>query len=163
MQKILFLAAVLFVGIGTARSESLDEAVNRFLAGEKIDVTNIENLEELSKQAILKVKTGDHGAQYLNTIKLSIVYSSEDAYSPLNSFLVTDANSQKKTYLVIKAMYEKNKTPLLAYALVCPALYVDDKEILPELFAKIAENKPLKNHFDWIYVKIWKPRLDPDF
>ena len=51
---------------------------------------------------------------------------------------------------------------MLGYALVCPAMYVDDMEILPELIAKISENKPLKARFDEMYLKIWKPRLDPD-
>jgi hypothetical protein len=35
-------------------------------------------------------------------------------------------------------------------------------ELLPELFAKIAANKPLKARFDEVYAKFWKPRLDPD-
>ncbi len=50
-----------------------------------------------------------------------------------------------------------------AYALVCPAMYVNDFALLPELVAKIGENKHLKAHFDKVYTTRWKPLLDPDF
>lgn len=118
MKRFLISASLLLLGLGTVHSNTLDEAVARFLAGEKIEAGILDNL--------------------------------------------TDSRTQKKTYSELKAIYEKNKTPLLAYALVCPAMYVDDMEILPELFAKIAENQPLKARFDEVYAKFWKPRLDPD-
>lgn len=76
---------------------------------------------------------------------------------------MTNERSQKKTYEQLKAIYDKSPTPVVAYALVCPAMFTNHFEILPELIKKIEENMVLKAHFDHVYSSYWKPRLDPDF
>ena len=105
----------------------------------------------------------NNGSRYLRQIKRSILDPVRNGGWPWRStYVLADSKTQQKTYSELKAIYEKDKTPLVAYALVCPAMYVDDMEILPELFAKIAENQPLKARFDEVYATFWKPRLDPD-
>jgi len=164
MKYLLFFIFLLFIGLETVRSETLDEAVGRFLAGEKIEAAMLENITD---DPVKPVSEGgdvqNNGSRYLNQIKVSILDPVRNGGWPWRStYILSDSRTQKKTYSELKAIYEKNKTPLLAFALVCPAMYVDDMELLPELFAKIAENKPLKARFDEVYAKFWKPRLDPD-
>jgi len=164
MKYSLFITLLLFIGQGTSRSETTDEAVARFLAGEKIEAAS---LEKITGNPIKPVSEGgevvNNGSLYLNQIKISILDPVRNGGWPWRStYVLTDSRTQKQTYTELKAIYMKDKSPLVAYALVCPAMYVDDMEILPELFAKIAENKPLKARFDEVYAKFWKPRLDPD-
>lgn len=163
MKYNILLPAFLFFIITSARSENLDQAVDRFLVGEKLNAGDYKHIKLPSDKAPAKIDPVLAGDEYMLEIKLSIVDPNNHCVRPLNSHLVSTVRSQKMTYLEIKARYEKNKTPLLAYALVCPALFVDDREILPELFAKIGENQALKTHFDFIYMRFWKARLDPDF
>lgn len=165
MKLFLISATLLFFGLGTVRSETLDEAIARFLAGEKIEAGILGNLTATPvKPASEGGEVANNGSRYLSQIKRSILDPVRNGGWPWRStYVLTDSKTQKKTYSELKAIYEKNKTPLVAYALVCPAMYVDDMEILPELFAKIAENQPLKARFDEVYAKFWEPRLDPDF
>lgn len=164
MKNCLLSATLLLISFGNVRSETLDEAVTRFLAGEKIDAAALENIYDPPvKPDSEGGEVVNNGSRYLRQVKVSIVDPLKNGGWPWRStYILSDSRTQKKTYLELKAMYEKNKTPLVAYALVCPAMYVDDMEILPELFAKIADNQPLKARFDEVYAKFWKPRLDPD-
>jgi len=164
MKKVLIPITLLFIGLGTVRSETLEEAIDRFLAGEKIETGIVENLTPTKVlPAPEKGYASNNGSRYLLQVQCSILDPIRHGGWPWRStYILSDSRTQKKTYSELKAIYDKEKTPLLAYALVCPALYVGDTEILPELFAKIAENKPLKARFDEVYEKFWKPRLDPD-
>ena len=164
MKYPLFISILLLIGPGTLRSETLDEAVARFLAGEKIDAASLEKITDAPvKPAPEGGDVANNGSRYLKQVKISILDPVRNGGWPWRStYVLTDSRTQRQTYSELKAIYMKNKTPLVAYALVCPAMYVDDMEILPELFAKIAENKPLKARFDEVYAKFWKPRLDPE-
>jgi len=164
MKYILFTTALLTIALSSARSETMDEVLDRFLAGEKIERAMLENItDDPVKPGPVAAEVVNNGSRYLNQVKVSILDPVRNGGWPFRStYILSDSRTQKKTYLELKAIYEKNKTPLVAYALVCPAMYVDDMEMLPELFAKIAENKPLKAMFDEVYAKFWKPRLDPD-
>lgn len=146
MNHLKLSAALLLISFGTVRSEMLDEAVGRFLAGEKIEAGILETLTparvnpDSGRQQVF-----NNGSNYLRQIKRSILDPSHNSGWPWRSpYVLTDSKTQKVTYTELKAIYEKDKSPLVAYALVCPAMYVDDMEILPELFAKIAENKMLR-------------------
>lgn len=163
MKHLTAFAIILLFSFGIARSETLEEAFVRFLSGEKISEEEAKKLTDRYKTPAEAGGVNNDGSEYLSQIKLSVVDPVRNGGWPLRSSLVYEEKSQKKTYRELKAIYDKNKTPTVAYALVCPAMMVDDMEILPELFAKIAENKPLKAHFDNVFATQWKPRLDPDF
>lgn len=164
MKHFLISTTLLFMGLGSLRAETIDQAVERFLAGEKIDEAMLKNITDDPVKPV--AEGGDvvnNGSRYLTQVKISILDPVKNGGWPFRStYVLADSRTQKKTYSELKAIYGKNKTPLVAYALVCPAMYVDDMEILPALIAKIAENKPLKARFDEVYAKFWKPRLDPD-
>lgn len=164
MKHFLLCTTLLFIGLGNARSETLDEAVGRFLAGEKIEAGILETLTATPVESTSGgPRVFNNGSNYLRQVKRSILDPLRNGGWPWRStYVLAGSQTQKKTYSELKAIYEKDKTPLVAYALVCPAMYVDDMKLLPELFAKIAENQPLKARFDEVYAKFWKPRLDPD-
>lgn len=163
MKHLTASAMILLLSFVNVRSETLEEAFTRFLAGEKISADEARKLTDIYGPASEAGGVDNAGSLYLKEIKRSVVDPVKNGGRPLRSSLVYEERSQKETYRELKAIYEKNKSPIVAYALVCPAMMVDDMEILPELFAKIAENKPLKAHFDNVYATSWKPRLDPDF
>lgn len=164
MKRFLFSAILLLGGLGAVRCETIDQAVARFLAGEKITAEDFAKLEKTKPSGVEGDGVVNNGSRYLMKVKISILDPDRNGGWPWrSSYVFSDSRTQKRTYTELKAIYDKHKTPLLAYALVCPAMYVDDMELLPELIAKIAENKPLKARFDEVYAKFWKPHLDPDF
>lgn len=163
MKLLTASGILLFLTFGIMRAETLEEALTRFLAGETISTEEAEKLTDSLGPASEAGGADNFGSRYLKQIKRSIVDPVRNGGWPLRSSLVSEEKSQKTTYLELKAIYAINKSPIVAYALVCPAMMADDMEILPELFAKIGENKPLKAHFDKVYATWWKPRLDPDF
>lgn len=163
MKHLIAAAIILFSATGFVRSETLDEAFTRFMAGEKISKQEAESLTSLYGPASEADGVDNNGSWYLKHVKRSIINPAGYGGGPLHSSYVKDEKSIRTTYHQLKEIYQKCKSPITAYALVCPAMLVDDMEILPELFAKIAENKHLKAHFDKVYATSWKPRLDPDF
>jgi hypothetical protein len=148
---------------GFAQAETLDEAMGRFLAGETLTPQEVDAITD--RQGFEPNADGvrNDGTFYLYRIKCSILDPVKHGGWPLRIDLVDDERGQTKTYRELKAIYQKDKSPVVAYALVCPAMFVNDFDLLPELIAKIGENKHLKAHFDKVYASYWKPRLDPDF
>lgn len=162
--KVFFLCAVtLLTSSLTAFAETLDQALDRFLTGEKITREQIDAISDMQGFGPLVDGKRNNGSIYLQLVQRSIVDPARHGGWPTRSEMINDLKTQAKTYLELKAIYEKQKTPVTAYALVCPAMFVNDFKLLPELIAKIGENKHLKAHFDHVYTTIWKPRLDPDF
>lgn len=163
MKHLVIAAFILLSSLEVVCSETPDGALARFLNGEKICGEELDKLTNVYGPAKEAAGANNDGAWYLNAIVLSVIDPAKNGGRPLHSSYVREEKSREKTYRELKAIYEKTKSPIVAYALVCPAMLLDDMEILPELFAKIAENKYLKAHFDNVYAKKWKPRLDPDF
>jgi hypothetical protein len=145
------------------RAETLDEALARFLAGETLTRQEIDGITDMQGFGPLVDGKRNNGSIYLQSVKRSIVDPARHGGWPTRSEHVYEERTQAKTYRELKAIYEKDKSPVVAYALVCPAMYVNDFALLPELVAKIGENKHLKAHFDKVYTTRWKPLLDPDF
>lgn len=146
-----------------SQAETLDQALERVLGGKTLANEEIAAITDRVGGGPSVDGKRNSGSVYLHEVKRSIVNPDEEGDWPLRSNLVYEERDQAKTYRELKAIYEKHKTPVVAYALVCPAMFVNDFKLLPELFAKIGENKVLKARFDKVYASHWKPRLDPDF
>lgn len=148
---------------GCAFAETLDQAIERFLAGGNVTEEQFDAITDWRGIGPTIEGKSNNGTIYLHILKRSILDPVRQGGWPIRSVYVKDEWEQAKTYRELKAIYEKDKSPIVAYALVCPTMYVNDFDLLPELIAKIGENKHLKAHFDKVYATYWKPRLDPDF
>lgn len=163
MKQFFSIASTFWMLCFPLSALTVEEGMQRFLKGEKITAEEMEAITGRHAPAAEAPEIMNDGSHYLNFVKLSIMDPAHHGGWPYRIDLMDNERSQKKTYNELKAIYEKNKTPVVAYALVCPAMFVNDWKILPELFKKIEENSILKAHFDEVYTKLWKPRLDPDF
>jgi hypothetical protein len=163
MSNCLILLASLLACAGIVRAETLEQALGRFLAGETITAEEVAGITDMRWPQPAWGGNENQGSTYLYQIKCTILDPRELSDWPVHCDLLWDERVQAITYRELKAIYMKDKTPVTAYALVCPAMFVNDFDLLPELIAKIAENKPLKAQFDEFYAKRWKPHLDPDF
>lgn len=163
MKIFLICAISLLPCAGFTQAETLDQALIRLFAGETLTPQELDAITD--KHGLEANADGvlNNGTIYLNQVKRSILDPVRQGGWPLRSDYVHEEREQVKTYRELKVIYEKQKTPVVAYALVCPAMFVNDFGLLPELIAKIGENKMLKAHFDKVYASYWKPRLDPDF
>lgn len=163
MKVLLCCAWALLTSCSGAFAETLDQAIDRFLGGAKFTREQIDAITDMHGLGPAVDGKRNDGTIYLHLVKRSIIDPARHGGWPTRGDIITDVRTKSKTYRELKAIYEKQKTPLTAYALVCPAMFVNDFKLLPELIEKIGENKHLKAHFDHVYTTIWKPRLDPDF
>jgi hypothetical protein len=162
--KILLICALSWLSsFVNADAETVDQALERLLAGGRVTAEELEAITDMDGRGPLVDGKRSCGSIYLHTVKQSIVDPVKHGGWPIRSEYVSTDKAQARTYRELKAIYEKDKSPVVAYALVCPAMFVNDFDLLPELFAKIGENKNLKAYFDKVYAAYWKPRLDPDF
>lgn len=165
MQTLLIPLSVLSFLVSTplAFAETVNEAIERFLGGEVFTEKDLHSISDIQNSGPRVDGNRNNGSKFLHLMKCSIINPIEDGDWWFRSDFIFEERAQATTYRELKAIYEKDKSPIVAYALVCPAMYVNDFELLPELIAKIGENKHLKAHFDKVYASYWKPRLDPDF
>ncbi|MFY7817723.1 MAG: hypothetical protein ACOVRB_05090 [Akkermansiaceae bacterium] len=163
MKSFFCFTYLILIFATCARGMTIDEAVTLFLKGETISEEEADKVSGRHQAAAEANGINNDGSLYLNSVKMSVISPVRHGGWPYRSSLMDNEREQRKTYNELKAIYEKNPTPMVAYALVCPAMFVNDFKILPELFKKIGENPYLKTHFDQVYAKQWKPRLDPDF
>jgi hypothetical protein len=160
MKLFLVFTISLSLCAGFAQAETADEALERLFAGKQVTPEEVDAITGNHGNA---GNVSNNGTFYLHKVKLSILDPVKHGGWPYRIDMILEEREQVKTYRELKANYDKDKSPVVAYALVCPAMFVNNFEILPELFAKIGENKILKAHFDKVYASHWKPLLDPDF
>lgn len=163
MKPLLVFIWLLVLCAPITRGETLEVALTRFLAGETITKNDLAGITDMKWPQPSDGKEHNQGSTYLYQVKRAIISPVELYKWPVHSDLLWEERKQAVTYRELMAIYDKDKTPINAYALVCPAMYVNRFDLLPELIAKISENKHLKAHFDKVYASYWKPQLDPEF
>lgn len=163
MNVLPICAASMLLAMVMTCAETVDQAVGRFLAGETLSGKDHYGTSDLNFTGPPVDGQVNNGTEFLHQMKCSIIDPDGEGDWWKRSELVRMERQQAKTYRELKAIYGKHKTPIVAFALICPAMYVNDFDLLPELIEKIGENKHLKAHFDKVYASHWKPMLDPDF
>lgn len=118
-------------------------------------------------RATIKSVLADHGRAYdravaqlyLSEVKASIIDPENHGGWPYRSFLVMDKGSLSEDLLTeLKREYAENPNPVLAYALICPALYASDETLVGQLEAYLKLTDPYLYKMEQGHVnQYWRP------
>lgn len=118
-------------------------------------------------RAAIKTALGNDGQAYdravaqlyLSEVKASILDPENHGGWPYRSFLVMDGGSQLEALFdELKRAYGESPNPILAYALVCPALYARDEALVGQLEAYLKLTDPYLYRMEQARVNdYWRP------
>jgi hypothetical protein len=157
--SLLFTLVVGFwFGASWARADQLDDVIASMRSGASAPANKKDILKGTS-EAAYKAYTDSIVDLYLQEIKFSIIDPDDNGGWPFRSFLVeSDFYSRKHLTNALKERFDKKPDALLAYALVCPALYVSDTALVDRLERYLKDNDPFLYKLEQIQIaQYWRP------
>jgi len=146
-RSLFLLGAGLLTLVPLARADQLDDMITALRVGAAFDSSKL-GTNLLSAAADLSNSTtnafSDAEANlYLYEIKLSIVDPASEGGWPYRSFLIqTDVNLRTMLTGTLTARFSATPNSVLAYALICPALYAKDEKQVASLESYLKVNDP---------------------
>jgi len=163
--------SLLLVGLGLlaatpfARADQLDDMITALRVGAKFDSSNlglnlITTIAPLSSSLSSAFDTAAANL-YLNEIKLSIIDPANEGGWPYRSFLIEDdVNLRKMLTQGLTSRYATAPDPVLAYAMICPALYAADEKQVASLEGYLKANDPFLYKIEQSNVaQYWRPNI----
>jgi hypothetical protein len=154
--SILFaLASCLLFGPSPARADQLDDLISSIKKGVAVDAAQRTEVIHTTGDAAFKSYCDGMATLYLQEIKTAIVDPDHNGGWPVRSFLTEGADPYLRVGLT-KALHDRfDKKPysVLAYALICPALYTGDDKLVDQA------QTYLKDHDSFLY-KMEQTQID---
>ena len=158
MKKIyvlLALAICLLLCSSRARADQLDDLISSMRKGVAVDADK--RKEIIHETGVTAYNSYSEGVAtlYLQEVKESIADPDSNGGWPYRSFLTEGANPYARGRLAktLKDRFDKKPYSVLAYTLICPALYTGDDKLLEEA------QSYLKDHDSFLY-KMEQAQID---
>lgn len=141
-----------------ARADQLDDMIAAMRKGAPAPA-NKKEIIKTAAAAFGKAYTDSIVDLYLEEVKFSIVDSTNDGGWPYRSFLVEDDPILREGVTKgLKERYKEKPDPILAYALICPALYEDDAAMVGHLERYLKDNDPYLFKLEQTQIDtFWRP------
>ena len=156
----IFLASALCLGIFTprARADKLDDMIAAMRNGAAAPADKKEIMKTMGVAA-QKTFADSIADMYLLEVKFSIIDSENNGGWPYRSFLVEeDPVLRNELTKALEERYKGKPDPILAYALICPAIYADDAALVDRLHEYLKDNDPFLYKLEQAHIdKYWRP------
>lgn len=123
--------------------DPLDEIISARRRGEPPGDANAE--QEAIQKRLVTTSNAEHTAMtnaYLAQVKASIIDPEHHAGWPCRSWLVYQPTPRRQITPILKLRFERTPDAMLAYAVICPALYAKDEALLNRALAYLEKNDP---------------------
>jgi len=146
--SILFaLAGGLLLCASRTPADQLDDLISSIKKGVAVDAAQRTEVIRTTGEAAFKSYCDGMATLYLQEIKTAIVDPDDNGGWPVRSFLTEGANPFLRVDLTkaLKERFDKKPYSVLAYALICPALYTGDDKLVDQA------QSYLKDHDSFLY------------
>jgi hypothetical protein len=153
---ILFaLASCLLLCTSRARADQLDDLISSMKKGVAVDADQRKEIIHATGEAAFKSYCDGMATLYLQEIKTAIVDPDHNGGWPVRSFLTEGADPYLRVGLTkaLQGRFDKKPYSVLAYALICPALYTGDDKLVDQA------QSYLKDHDSFLY-KMEQTQID---
>ena len=152
---ILALSSCLALCAPLVRADQLDDLISSLRKGVAVDADKRKEIIHTTGEAAFKSYCDGMATLYLQEIKTAIVDPDHNGGWPVRSFLTEGADPYLRVGLTkaLQDRFEKKPYSVLAYALVCPALYTGDDKLVDEA------QMYLKDHDSFLY-KMEQTQID---
>lgn len=140
------------------RADQLDDMIAAMRNGTPAPA-NRKEIMKTAGAAAGKAYTDSIVNLYLEEVKASIVDTTDNGGWPYRSFLVEDDTLLREGVAKgLRERYKEKPDPILAYALICPALYEDDAALVGRLESYLKDNDPFLFKLEQAQIaKYWRP------
>ena len=151
----LALACCLLLGPSLARADQLDDLISSIKKGVAVDADQRKEIIQTTSDAAFKSYCNGMATLYLQEIKTAIVDPDHNGGWPVRSFLTEGADPYLRVGLTkaLQDRFDKKPYSVLAYALICPALYTGDDKLVDQA------QTYLKDHDSFLY-KMEQTQID---
>ncbi len=159
MKAILVASLLPFLTIASVLGDEIDDLVDDLVSGgsPRMEMSKWMSLQKASDTKFEKDFQTIAADWYLAQVKWSIVDQERHGGWPFRSFLVMDKGNRILVMKELKQRYAAGKSPLLAYALIAPAIYEADQALEKEVVAKADESPKLRSILNQQLESIWYP------
>jgi hypothetical protein len=142
---LLALSSCLF--LCSSRADQLDDLISSMRKGAAVDAAKRAEIIQTTNKVAFKSYCDGMATLYLQEIKTAIVDPDSNGGWPVRSFLTEGADPylRKSLTKTLEDRFDKRPYSVLAYALICPALYTGDDKLVDEAQAY------LKDHDSFLY------------
>jgi hypothetical protein len=153
----IFLALASFLAFCAplARADQLDDLISGLRKGVAVDADQRKEIIRTTGEAAFKSYCEGMATLYLQEIKTAIVDPDHNGGWPVRSFLTEGADPYLRVGLTkaLQDRFDKKPYSVLAYALICPAIYTGDDKLVDEA------QTYLKDHDSFLY-KMEQTQID---
>jgi hypothetical protein len=145
--KALFLpltAVCLLLRPGAARADQVDDLIADLRSGAvtTVDAAKRDEALKADHAKANEIYANGLAALYLSEIKISILEPEKGGGWPYRSFLMGDIGMRANLTQALTKRFEEKPDSILAFALICPALFARDDGLLARAEAYLKENDP---------------------
>jgi len=146
----------------TARADQVDDLIADLRSGAVTTVDAVKRDEALKadQKKAYEIYSNGLAALYVFEIKVSILEPEKGGGWPYRSFLVLDIGMRGNLTRALTERFEEKPDSMLAFALICPALYARDDGLLGRAESYLKENDPYL--YKIVQAKIdhsWRPYI----
>jgi hypothetical protein len=147
ISNLLALASCLALCAPLARADQLDDLISGLRKGVAVDADKRKEIIHTTGEAAFNSYCEGMATLYLQEIKTAIVDPDHNGGWPVRSFLTEGADPYLRKGLTkaLQDRFDKKPYSVLAYALICPALYTGDDKLVDEA------QMYLKDHDSFLY------------
>jgi hypothetical protein len=150
-----FLALTSCLFLCASRADQLDDLISSIKKGAPVDAAKRTEAIRMTSDTAFKSYCDGMATLYLQEIKTAIVDPDHNGGWPVRSFLTEGADPYLRVGLAkaLQDRFDKKPYPVLAYAMICPALYTANDKLVDEA------QSYLKDHDSYLY-KMEQAQID---
>jgi hypothetical protein len=144
MKTVLRIAGAFCVGaiLPSAAADALDEAIDGMRKGTPVGAAIREQIVQRGLSATSSAYFNALADRYVSQVKASIIDEENHGGWPCRSSLIYNTSTRRSLTSFLKSRFDRKPNPVLAYALICPALFAKDDVLLKRAIAYLQTNDP---------------------
>ena len=161
MKTTPWLACVvcLACAVPALRADQIDDLLSRMRSGAPpLDSTTQNQVVQSALSRTSSAHARAIADAYIAQVKASIVDDANHGGWPCRSWLVYQATPRRTLTSVLKSRFDSNPDAILAYALICPAIYAKDDALMNRALDYLKKFDPfLHQHAQTRMAQFWLP------
>jgi len=156
------LASCLLLCASRAQADQLDDVISNMRTGVAVDPAQRKAIIRTTAEAAFNSYAEGMATLYLQEIKAAIVDPEHNGGWPNRSFLTEGADSYFRVALTkaLQDRFDKKPDGVLAYALICPALYTGNDKLVDEAQSYLKDNDPFLYKIEQTQIdSYWRPYI----
>jgi hypothetical protein len=156
------LASCILLCASRAQADQLDDLISNMRTGVAVDADQRKAIIHATGEAAYNSYCDGMATLYLQEIKTAIVDPDHNGGWPVRSFLTEGADPYLRVGLTkaLQGLFDKEPNAVLAYALICPAIYTGNEKLVDEAQSYLKDNDSFLYKIEQTQIdSYWRPYI----